>query len=180
MAEWINAAFAQGVHLFQAYVHDLLEAAVCFLPCWDMLMLPPFLLSWDHGKDFVSDLAGWGVDVDGLALALAEETGAEWGFVGDFVLHWVGFAGADDAVFFNIVEFNVAHGDVATDVDDAGGVGTVFDDLGVVQGRFDGLDAAFDEGLLVFRIIVLGVFAQVTKIDGLFQAFGNFFAAYGF
>ena len=26
-----------------------------------------------YGKDFVSDLAGWGVDVDGLALALAEE-----------------------------------------------------------------------------------------------------------
>ena len=75
-----------------------------------------------------------GIMTSSDALALAEETSAEWGFVGDFVLHWVGFAGADDAVFFNIVEFNVAHGDVAADVDDAGGVGTVFDDLGVVQG----------------------------------------------
>lgn len=50
MAEWIDAAFAQGVHLFQAYVHDLLEAAVCFLALLGHAYASSFWLSWDTAR----------------------------------------------------------------------------------------------------------------------------------
>lgn len=180
MTEWVYTAFTECVHLFDAHVHNLLKTAVGLLIAVRHVLFCLLRLIKGYSNNFIFEGANRCIHLYGLTLAFAQECSPEWGFVGNFVLHWVSFAGTDDTIFFNFIKFNVANGDIRTDVDDAGRERFVFNDFCFMNGCFEGLDAPFDEGLFIFSVIVFRVFAKVTEVNRLFQAFCDFFTTYSF
>src|SRR6185503_15223124 len=113
------------------------------------------------GDDLVGDVAGGDLDGHVLALLLAEEGATDRALVADLALGRLGLGGADDGEALRAVRPADLHGRADLDVV----VRVVLVDEGrVLDERFQGLDPALDERLLVLGVLVLGVLREVAVL----------------
>src|SRR3954470_21259221 len=120
--------------------------------------------------DLVREVAGRHLHDDLLALLLAQQRATDGALVRDPALGRLGLGGPDDR------EGRLAVGtldvDRRADLDMVGRVMLV-DDRGVLDQRFERLDAALDEGLLVLGVLVLGVLREVAVLLRIVDPLGD-------
>src|SRR5947207_5063354 len=110
--------------------------------------------------------------------ALATDQGlADGRLVGELVVRGIGLRGADDHVLDRLVGLLVLHVDRRPDRDRLGGHRLRVDDRGRAQLLLELGDLLLEHGLLVLRVVVLGVLADVAELARLLDALRHLAAA---
>ena len=108
---------------------------------------------------------------------VAQQGGADGGFVGDLALAGVGLGGAHDLIGGLEAVLGVAHGHGGADVHAAGGHGALVDDVHVLQLVLQHGDVVFVLRLLVLGGVIFRILAQIAETPGDLQHLGDLQAA---
>ena len=116
------------------------------------------------------------LDGDLVALLRAHEGLAERGFLADGAVHGVGLLRADDLIGRHLAAgLEVHDGDGAADAHGVGRALALVDDDDMEQNVLQLGDAGVELALLVLRLIVFAVLAQVAEAARLFDQLRDFF-----
>src|SRR3954453_12102572 len=115
-------------------------------------------------EDLELHRAARGNDLDRLALLLADDRLADRRLVRELVLGRIRLGGADDAVLDRLLGVDVAQLHLGADRDDVLGDVLLADHAGVAQPLLERGDAVLEQGLLVLRVVVLGVPGDVAEL----------------
>src|SRR6266536_2506962 len=102
-------------------------------------------------------------DLDGLALLLPDDRLADGRLVRELVLGRVRLRGADDTVLDRLLRIEVAQLDLRADRDDVLRDVLLVDHPRVAQPLLERGDAVLQQGLLVLRVVVLGVLGDIPE-----------------
>src|SRR4051794_16920483 len=124
-------------------------------------------------EDLELHRAARSLDLDGLALLLADDRLPDRRFVRELVLGRVGLGRPDDPVLDRLLGADVAELHLRTDGDDVLGDVLLRDHARVAEPLLEGRDAVLEQRLLVFRVVVLGVFGDVAELARGLDAVGD-------
>src|SRR3990172_13379375 len=130
------------------------------------------------GRDLqnrILERPGRHADGDGLAPFATDQGMTDGGFVTDTILQRIGFGGSHNRVLDLAPRPNVLQPNGRADRDGVGVAGVVVDHSGAAQHLLDLQNPALDERLIVFGVVIFGVFREVAELLGLLDALGDLF-----
>ena len=113
------------------------------------------------------------VDLDGLALLVADDCLPHRRLVRELLLGRIGLGGADDVVLDGLLRVDVAEADDGADRDHALRDVLGVDHAGVREALLELGDLLLDHRLLVLRVVVLRVLRDVTELARGANALGD-------
>src|SRR3954453_18005222 len=127
-------------------------------------------------EDLELHRAARSLDLDGLALLLADDRLPDRRFVRELVLGRVGLGRPDDPVLERLLGADVAQLHLRADGDDVLGDVLLRDHARAAESILERGDAVLEQGLLVLRVVVLGVLGDVAELTGGLDAVRDFAA----